>query len=98
MRSLLAVTAIVCLIPFPSSHAFCATTLYHCVQMLPPDEENVLLTFVDTIKRASVPLNVDTAIAVGLAEAVAGGVGGLASRAVGYDLLVNLICRTHPIL
>lgn len=65
-----------------SLKAFCSTTLHFCAQLLPPDEENVVLTLFETIKKAAVPLNVDSAIAVGLAEAVAGGVGGLASRAV----------------
>ena len=81
MRYAPVITAIV-LARLDWTQAFCATTLHVCVQLFPPDEENVVLTLFETIKKAAVPLNVDSAIAVGLAEAVAGGVGGLASRAV----------------
>ena len=75
----------------PLSDAFCSSTLHFCVQLLPPDEENVVLTLFETIKQAAAPLNVASAIAVGLAEAVAGGVGGLASRAVTRHLFHTLL-------
>jgi hypothetical protein len=61
---------------------FCATTLHYCIQLLPKEDENLVIQVLETIKEAAVPLNVDGAISIGLAEAVAGAIGGFASRSV----------------
>lgn len=63
-------------------HALCTHSLQICIDSLPVPDENTLFGVFDTIKRAAIPLRLDNAIASGVAEAVSGGLGALASRRV----------------